>query len=178
MQAKRELARKEGRLLSEKQRKEKQMAEIRRKALLASGVQIEGLQQQQQGDGLQAPKKVVYGNRKKKGFNSKDSARDSSGPSRPETPIPEATATSTPHDASDVTSQPTNEGAKSDWEKSSDEEEIIPQAPAGVKEDWDASSDEENTVTAPGPSEPVPAAKTKSAPAIPSKVRVSPHMPK
>jgi translation initiation factor 5B len=178
MQAKRELARKEGRLLSEKQRKEKQMAEIRRKALLASGVQIEGLQQQQQGDGLQAPKKVVYGNRKKKGLNSKDSARDSPGPSRPETPIPEATTTSTPHGASDIASQPTNEDAKSDWEKSSDEEEIIPQAPPGVKEEWDASSDEENAVTAPGPSRPVPVAKTKSAPAIPTKVSVFLHISK
>lgn len=172
MQAKRELARKEGRLLSEKQRKEKQMAEIRRKALLASGVQVEGLQQQQ-GDGLQAPRKVVYGNRKKKGLNSKDSARDSPGPSRPETPIPEAT-TSTPRDASDVASQPTNEGAKSDWEKSSDEEEIVPRTPPGVKEDWDASSDEENAVATPRS---VPVAKTKSAPAIPPKVSVFLHMP-
>lgn len=173
MQSKRELARKEGRLLTEKQRKERQMAEIRRKALLASGVQIEGLQQHQQGDGMQAPKKVVYGTRKKKGPNANDSARDSPGPSRPETPIPDAATISTPLNAFDVASQPTNEGAKSDWEKSSEEEEAIPRALSGVKEDWDASSDEENAVTAPESSRPVPAAKTKSASTAPSKVEES-----
>ncbi len=142
------------------------MAEIRRQALLASGVQIEGLQQQLQGDGSPAPRKVVYGTRKKKG--PKDSTKDSPGPSRPETPTLEAITTSTPH----VASQPANEGAKSDWEISS-EEEIAPEAPLGVKEDWDASSDDENV--APEPSKSDPAAKTKPMPNTPSKAEPAPN---
>lgn len=146
------------------------MAEIRRQALLASGVQIEGLQQQPQGDGLPAPKKVVYGARKKKGPTAKDSAKDSPGPSRPETPAPEAITTSIPQD---VAGQPTNEGAKSDWDDST-EEEITPQAPPGVKDDWDASSDDENAVAALEPSKSVPAAKTKPMPNTPSKAEPAP----
>ncbi|KAN0140215.1 hypothetical protein V8E53_002111 [Lactarius tabidus] len=43
--AKRELAKKEGRFLTKKQKEDQRAAEIRRQALLASGVQIEGLQQ-------------------------------------------------------------------------------------------------------------------------------------
>ncbi|KAG5221485.1 eukaryotic translation initiation factor [Salix suchowensis] len=49
--AKREVARKEGRLLTKKQKEERAMAELRKKALLQSGVQIEGLQQAT-GNGL------------------------------------------------------------------------------------------------------------------------------
>ncbi|KAF8351086.1 P-loop containing nucleoside triphosphate hydrolase protein [Amanita rubescens] len=162
--AKRELAKKEGRLLTEKQRKEKQMAEIRRQALLASGVQIEGLQQQPQGDGSPAPKKVVYGTRKKKGPTA---TKDSPGPSRPETPTPEVITTSTAH----VASQPANEGAKSDWENST-EDEITPEASLGVKDDWDASSDDDNV--AQGPSKSVPAAKTKPMPNAASKAERAP----
>ena len=43
-QAKREVAKKEGRLLTKKQKEEQRVAELRKQALLASGVQIEGLQ--------------------------------------------------------------------------------------------------------------------------------------
>ena len=53
------MAKKEGRLLTKKQKEQKAAAEIRRKALLASGVIIEGLQQAD----TPAPKKV--GARKK-----------------------------------------------------------------------------------------------------------------
>ncbi|KAF8629641.1 hypothetical protein AX15_003372 [Amanita polypyramis BW_CC] len=143
--AKREQAKKEGRLLTEKQRKEKQMAEIRKQALLASGVQIEGLQQQ--GDGSSAPKKVVYGSRKRKGPNAKDSAKNSPAQSRPETPIPDVTVALREDEKElEASSQPAAEAAKSDWENSSDEEGTTPQAPPGVKDSWDASSDEEDVM--------------------------------
>jgi hypothetical protein len=84
IQAKREVAKKEGRLLTKKQKEEKQMAELRKQALLASGVQIEGLHHGP-GSGPPAAKKVVYGNRKKKGTTAtKDGSVASE--SRPRSP--------------------------------------------------------------------------------------------
>jgi len=114
------------------------MAELRKQALLASGVQIEGLQQAP-GAAPPSAKKVVYGNRKKKGPSAKEASPASE--SRPRSPEPEEKAAPSP--------PPTVEGpsvgdAKSDWEASSDEGEAQPQvAPASVKDDWDASSEEE-----------------------------------
>ncbi|EDR05004.1 uncharacterized protein LACBIDRAFT_252126, partial [Laccaria bicolor S238N-H82] len=129
---KREIAKKEGRLLTKKQKEEKQMAEIRKQALLASGVQIEGLQQQS-GNGPPAPKKVVYGNRKKKGPGAKDaSPAPESRPRSPELASPILPV------AEEVKPN-ADEDLKSDWEASSDEET---KAAAGVKDSWDASSDD------------------------------------
>ncbi|KAK2462273.1 hypothetical protein APHAL10511_005579 [Amanita phalloides] len=162
--AKRELAKKEGRLLNEKQRKEKQMAEIRKQALLASGVQIEGLHQQ--ADASSASKKVVYGTRKRKGPSAKDSARNSPAPSRPETPIPSREDDQN----TDVVRQTADDAAKSDWEKSSEEEEIAPRAAPGVKDSWDASSDEEVVVASSGPKA-VPVVKAGSTTVVPAKTR-------
>lgn len=145
--AKRELAKKEGRLLTKKQKEEKQMAEIRKRALLASGVQIEGLQQisgSGNTPGTVTPRKVVYGNRKKK-----PTAKDvSPAPdSRPITPVsadpPVSTALNPPA------------AEKDDWEATSDEEEVRVEAvdgkssiPEGVKDSWDDSSAEEEEVQA------------------------------
>ncbi|PFH50562.1 hypothetical protein AMATHDRAFT_40760 [Amanita thiersii Skay4041] len=134
--AKREQMKKEGRLLTKKQKEERQMAEIRKQALLASGAQIEGLQQQ--GNGPQALKKVVYGNRKKKG----PAAKDSPVQSRPETPTP------TPPPQGDE-KKDESAAAKSDWEDSTDEEAVKTQPPLGVKESWDDSSEEEQEIPAP-----------------------------
>lgn len=138
--AKRELAKKEGRLLTEKQRKERQMAEIRKQALLASGVQIEGLQQK---DNAPVPKKVTYGARKRKPV-----ARDSEADiSRPETPAPETVTTALPQEEDDqeelADEQSAGENKRSDWEDSSDEEESKPQVTSRVKDSWDAASDED-----------------------------------
>ncbi|KAE9399098.1 hypothetical protein BT96DRAFT_994218 [Gymnopus androsaceus JB14] len=134
--AKREIAKKEGRLLTKKQKEEKAAAEIRRQALLASGVQIEGLQQPS-GSGPPT-KKVVYGNRKKKGGPSANGT--SPAHSRPESPAvkeekvePEPTPSNGSADAKD------------DWDASSDEE--TKSAGDGVKDSWDASSDEEKKPT-------------------------------
>ncbi|KAF9449567.1 hypothetical protein P691DRAFT_774614 [Macrolepiota fuliginosa MF-IS2] len=133
--AKREVAKKEGRLLTKKQKEERQMAEIRRQALLASGVQIEGLQQASNSG---APKKVVYGNRKKKPATQKDaSPAPDSRPRSPEpipAPIPAPTAEEAPK-------AEVNKEVESDWEKESDEGKKAPELQ--VKDSWDASSDEE-----------------------------------
>ncbi|KAH0587010.1 hypothetical protein H2248_005829 [Termitomyces sp. 'cryptogamus'] len=133
--AKRELAKKEGRLLTKKQKEERQMAEIRRQALLASGVQIEGLQQ---SASTGAPKKIVYGTRKKKGPGVKDVASNDASPapeSRPRTPEP-------PQEAKPA------EEERDEWDVSSEEEDVKPAAKTApdTKDDWDASSEEEEEV--------------------------------
>ncbi|SJL01358.1 uncharacterized protein ARMOST_04678 [Armillaria ostoyae] len=129
--AKRELAKKEGRLLTKKQKEERAMAEIRKKALIASGAQIEGLQQQQTGG---PPKKVVYGNRKK---NVKKEVTES----RPRTPEPEPE----PEPPKEQAKEEVNEkgAAKDDWDDSSEGENEDTKKLEGVKDDWDASSEEE-----------------------------------
>ncbi|KAG6853716.1 hypothetical protein C0991_002132 [Blastosporella zonata] len=141
--AKKELAKKEGRLLTKKQKEDKHMAEIRKQALLASGVQIEGLQQPA---GAGAPKKVVYGNRKKKGPAPKDATSKDASPvpeSRPRTPEPPK-----------VEAKPVEE-EKDEWDASSEDEEVKPVEQAATpdtKDDWDASSEEEEEdVKAPPP---------------------------
>ncbi|KAF4616123.1 hypothetical protein D9613_011481 [Agrocybe pediades] len=168
--AKRELAKKEGRLLTKKQKEEKQMAELRKQALLASGVQIEGLQQQASGSGPSAPKKVVYGNRKKKGPNAKD---ESPTPSRPRSPEP-VQEVKTSHSPANGASEKAAD-TKSDWDAGSDEDEPAqPPAPAApsVKDDWDASSEEEEEAKPAAPAKPVEgkkqAAPTKPAAAKPA----------
>ncbi|KAG6918499.1 hypothetical protein DXG01_013859 [Tephrocybe rancida] len=158
--AKKELAKKEGRLLTKKQKEEKQMAEIRRQALLASGVQIEGLQQPAAGAG--APKKVVYGNRKKKGLTAKDAPSKDASPapeSRPRTPEPPKAEV-----------KPAEE-EKDEWDVSSEEEKPAEKASApDTKDDWDASSEDEDAKPPPPPPAPKaqPARKptAKPAPAV------------
>ncbi|EGO01474.1 hypothetical protein SERLA73DRAFT_158777 [Serpula lacrymans var. lacrymans S7.3] len=153
--AKRELAKKEGRLLTKKQKEEKAAAEIRKQALLASGVQIEGLQQAQSA--APVPKKVVYGNRKKKGPVAKDASP--APESRPRTPEPAAVVrepTPPPRKPSPV--QPSKASSvKDDWDASSDEESKATAANE-VKDSWDASSDEGDAAE---PIKPPPAASSK-----------------
>ncbi|KAJ7590596.1 hypothetical protein C8J56DRAFT_1013560 [Mycena floridula] len=171
--AKREVAKKEGRLLTKKQKEEKAMAEIRKQALLASGVQIEGLQQSSSA-GPSTNKKVVYGNRKKKGPAA--SAKDASpaSESRPRTPEPA------------LKEEAANGSAKDDWDAPSEEEkEEAPAAAASTKDSWDASSDEDEEskpepVPAPKPVEKAPATKKPEAPSrAPAKAPVkAPPEPK
>lgn len=116
--AKLELAKKEGRYMTKKQKEEKAAAELRRQALLASGVQIEGLQQQA---GISV-KKAAFGNKKKKGPLAKEASASPAPESRPETPDDILEASSPSH------VEPTSEEAKLD----------------GVKDDWDASSGDES----------------------------------
>ncbi|KAI6168909.1 hypothetical protein EDD17DRAFT_1465364 [Pisolithus thermaeus] len=138
--AKRELAKKEGRLLTKKQKEERAAAELRRQALLASGVVVEGLQQPSDVSHTTG-KKVVYGNRKKKPtatgrespLTSPSSPAPSSRPLTPE-PIPEPAEPSTKA-----------EGVKDDWDASSDEGEAKPVVQPGIKDSWDDSSEEETS---------------------------------
>lgn len=104
--------------MTKKQKEEKAAAELRRQALLASGVQIEGLQQQA---GIPS-KKVAFGNRKKKGPLGKEATGSPTPESRPETPD-NILETSAPSHV-----EPTTEEAKLD----------------GVKDEWDASSGDES----------------------------------
>ncbi|KAJ6612153.1 hypothetical protein B0H10DRAFT_2223421 [Mycena sp. CBHHK59/15] len=175
--AKREVAKKEGRLLTKKQKEEKAMAEIRKQALLASGVQIEGLQQAS-GSGAPAVKKVVYGNRKKKPTNAAKEASPAPE-SRPRTPEP-ATPVAPP--VVEAETAPAD-----DWDASSAEEEDIKTAATGVKDSWDASSDEEDakppppvpvlTPAKPAAKPPVsPPANAKSTPA-PKSAKKEPAQP-
>ncbi|THH32167.1 hypothetical protein EUX98_g2032 [Antrodiella citrinella] len=118
--AKRELAKKEGRLLTKKQKEELRAAELRKQALLASGVQIEGLQQP---SGDQPARKVVYGGRKKKPAVGRP---DSKPPTREQSPIP-------------LEPQP-SATAQNDIQASAEE-------PADVKDEWDVSSGDEAPAT-------------------------------
>lgn len=131
MQAKRELARKEGRLLTKKQKEDQRAAELRKQALLASGVVVEGLQQQ----AVDKPKKVVYGNRKKK---APTAIADSTPTTRDPSPVRAATpAPVQPSSPASVVSK--LESVKDDWDASDEE----PAKPEGVKDDWDESSGDE-----------------------------------
>ena len=105
---------------------------------MASGVQIEGLQQQPSGTG--PPTKVVYGNRKKKGPVAKDISP--APESRPRSPVPVASPSTPLIVEKPLEAIPANNDAKSDWEASSEEEDTKAQGEA-VKDSWDASSEEE-----------------------------------
>ncbi|KAJ7477244.1 hypothetical protein B0H11DRAFT_2234711 [Mycena galericulata] len=158
--AKRELAKKEGRLLTKKQKEEKALAERRKQALLASGVQIEGLQQAS-GSGASAVKKVVYGNRKKKG---------PAGPAKEVSPAPESRPR-TPEPVAPVVEPVVEAKAEpeDDWEASSAEEEEVKTAVPGVKDSWDASSDEEDA-----PPPPVPASTPAAKPTAKTTIKPGP----
>ena len=121
------------------------MAEIRKQALLASGAQIEGLQA---GTAAPAAKKVVYGNRKKKGPIAKEV---SPAPSRPRSPEPELAVTTPPPAEEPIAAET---GAPDSWDASTDDETAKPAAPEGVKDSWDDPSDDETKkvpVAAPAP---------------------------
>jgi len=123
------------------------MAELRKQALLASGVQIEGLLQGP-GSGPPAAKKVVYGNRKK---GTPTTTKDGllAPESRPRSPDMSSEAPSpAPSAAAELLpdEKVVNGDAKSDWEVSSDEDEgPKPEVPSGVKGTWDESSEAEET---------------------------------
>ncbi|KAF8554092.1 hypothetical protein OG21DRAFT_1522679 [Imleria badia] len=148
---KRELAKKEGRLLTKKQKEEKAAAERRRQALIASGVQIEGLQQP---SGVpSASKKVVYGSRKKKGPLSKDKDSTPASPALESRPLSPAPVTASPSPSPAPAELPnTVDDVKDEWDASSAEEDEGAEPAAAVKEEWDASSEEEVSA-APPPSE-------------------------
>lgn len=148
---KRELAKKEGRLLTKKQKEEKAAAERRRQALISSGVQIEGLQQL--SGAPSAGKKVVYGSRKKKGPLNKDKDSAPASPALESRPLSPAPATASPSPSPAPAELPnTVDGVKDEWDASSAEEDNDAAPVPPVKEEWDASS-EDDVSAAPPPSE-------------------------
>jgi translation initiation factor 5B len=129
-------------LLTKKQKEEKAAAELRKQALLKSGVQIEGLQVP--SSAAPAGKKVVYGSRKKKGPGGALSAQASPVPtSRPLSPEPTPEPTPAPTPAAKVVNLPANDDVKSDWDASSGDEAKA-KADLDVKDSWDASSEDED----------------------------------
>lgn len=142
MQAKKEQLKKEGKLLTKKQKEEKAAAEMRKKALLESGiVKIEGLQQPSNGQATGPPKKVLYGSRKRKGPAAKEGSVTKEVEVADAEDIAESVAASAPND---------------DWEASDDDERAEEKAEvekiSDVKDSWDASSDEDaESVKSPEP---------------------------
>ena len=128
------MAKKEGRLLTKKQKEDQRAAEIRKQALLASGVQIEGLHQ----PGA-PPKRPIYGNRKRGGLAKGNSPAPDSVPQTPEPRQPEELA-SEPAAELESGQSPAESEVQDDWEAPSEEETAPP--PAEMKESWDDSSDE------------------------------------
>jgi translation initiation factor 5B len=141
--------------LTKKQKEEKAMAEIRKQALLSSGVQIEGLQQTS-GNGASGSKKVVYGSRKKKGPIAKEVLpTPESGPRSP-SPAPSPVPPLIQQIEKEETPA-TDDGPKDDWDVSSDDEKSKAPVTETVKDSWDASSGEEDNKS---PSLPTPAQKS------------------
>ncbi len=122
--------------MTKKQKEEHRAAELRKQALLASGVQIEGLQQQQTTG--HAPKKVVYNNRKKKGPDSVTASGPATREPSPVRELPPPVAKAEPPKEQ----APEKSGSvKDDWDASSGDE--APQAEGDVKDSWDDSSEDE-----------------------------------
>ena len=133
--------------MTKKQKEEQRTAEIRKQALLASGVVIEALQQQSPAS-TGTSKKFSYGSKKKKGPQTGTSTKESTPISTPVlTPkalLPEI----------ELPSQPPEEKStdvKDDWDAESEEE--VPEktlAPAAdVKSDWDDPSEDEKPAPEP-----------------------------
>jgi translation initiation factor 5B len=142
LQAKRELAKKEGRVLTKKQKEQRATAEAQKQALLASGVKIEGLLQPGTAAGSTGPKKVVYGARKKKPTVANDSntrSQDDSTSIRSHTPIVERLEDAQPTTPND------QQAAKEDWEGSDEDAESKPTNVADMtaKDTWEGSSNED-----------------------------------
>jgi translation initiation factor 5B len=125
--------------LTKKQKEEKAAAEKRKQALLASGVQIEGLQQVS-GNGPPGGKKIVYGNRKKKGPIAKEAATRNSISPEPE-PVHAPLATAAPAPSTKESLVAADGDVKAEWDASDDEQA---EPLESIKNSWDASSDEEH----------------------------------
>ncbi|KZO93745.1 hypothetical protein CALVIDRAFT_566224 [Calocera viscosa TUFC12733] len=169
--AKREQMKKEGRLLTPKQKAEKAAAEARMRALMASGVQIAGLQEKTE-DGK--PKKAAFSrNNKKKGppQNGKAAVADGhpASPSTPASTVPDLPSVQSPQstaptDLTPHTPEGVDEAIKDDWDASEPEQPARPAEPEeDLKDDWDASTDDE-AQPEPTKSTPAPVSKTNGGP--------------
>jgi translation initiation factor 5B len=113
------------------------------KALLASGVKVEGLEAGSNEAGPSKPKKVVYGRRKpakKGGAETPESVKE---------PEPAPVQAPAPEEAKPASPAPAAAAAEDDWDKS--DEEKVDDLVQGVKDvaiedsgdDWDKSSGDE-----------------------------------
>lgn len=175
IQAKKEQLKKEGKYLTKKQKEEKAAAELRKKALLESGVvKIEGLQQQQNGQASGASKKMVYGSRKRKGPIAKEDLVTKEVEKADTDEVAESVAPEP--DESVAASAPKEDWEASDDEKSEEEKVEIKKPP--VKDSWDASSDEEEAVTSPTSPAPPKGAKPQPKPTpTPTTAKPAPASP-
>jgi translation initiation factor 5B len=138
LQAKKELAKKEGRLLTDKQKKDKAQAEIARKALIASGVRIEGLDRPPEASTSSGVlKRVVYGNKKKKPTAQ---THASSPPPAPSPSLPPAATLPS-------VETPLVQPIELKYREEAADDAIL----TAVKDDWDASSDSDDDAPAPAP---------------------------
>ena len=166
--AKKEQLKKEGKLLTPKQKAEKAAAELRLKALMASGnLTVAGLSKDAEAG--EAPKKVSYASKKKE-YKKKGPA-GSSAPASPAVGA-ESPASSKPPSPEPPKVEPEEEDdVKDDWDASEPEEEKKVEEEEDVKDDWDASSSEEEKEE-PKPA-PAPAPVAKPAPAAKALVKAA-----
>ncbi|OJJ47719.1 hypothetical protein ASPZODRAFT_141290 [Penicilliopsis zonata CBS 506.65] len=146
---KKEQLRREGKLLTDAQRKAQQKNELRMKQMLAAGVgTVAGLEERQEGE---KKKKPVYDNRKKKGpkkqeedleaaaaraqaqREAEDARRKKEAEEKAKAEAKAAAAAA----AATAAAGGDEESELEDWEKAADAEE------EDVKDSWDAPSDEE-----------------------------------
>lgn len=127
--------------MTKKQKEEQRAAELRKQALLASGVQIEGLQQSSTSD--QPPRKVVYGNRKKKTADR----HESKPTTREQSPVPTDSHSHESVDIISASAEPERvNDVKDNWEASSGDENALSQSNV-VKDSWDDESMDETSDT-------------------------------
>ncbi|PWN36239.1 uncharacterized protein FA14DRAFT_164698 [Meira miltonrushii] len=145
--AKKEQLKKEGKLLTPKQKAEKAAAEARMQALIKSGgVKVEGLANRGEGSSASGEQKEAKRpiadsrNRKKKG---------PSGPPTEPVSVSEPIAETEPAEE-----EAKNEDIKDSWDAESDHED--------VKDDWDAESEEDKPAEKPKPSEKAKPAEAKA----------------
>ncbi|KAG8972858.1 hypothetical protein FRC05_009497 [Tulasnella sp. 425] len=166
----REQLKKDGLILTAKQKKERAAAEMRRQALIASGAVVAAQAEKGASTSGGAPK-FKYG-AKAKGQKQSKAPSTVTSDSTPASPaVTESTLPPAPEPTPAAPSPVEKPATKDSWDDS-DEEEAAPAAAASpapaVKDDWDASSDDEASAPAPAPTKPEPA-KKGAAPAPASK---------
>lgn len=165
----REQLKKEGLILTPKQKKERAAAEMRKQALIASGAVVAAQAEKGPSTSGGAPK-FKYG-AKAKGQKQGKAPSTVTSDSTPASPaVTESTLPPAPEPTPAAPSPVEKPATKDSWDDS--DEEAAPAAAASpapaVKDDWDASSDEEASAAAPAPTKPEPA-KKGAAPAPASK---------
>ena len=146
--AKREQLKKEGKLLTPKQKAEKQAAEARMKAMIQSGqISVEGLKDAEAAAPGDGKRKVVYNDKKKKNKKAADATtpqQQEAGPSGSPTSemapevaaaVEELTQATSTLEIAEQAEASEDEEVKDAWDADSGDE---------VKDAWDAGSDEED----------------------------------